>query len=364
MQGTVAALVGPRQLELKNFDLPDPGPGEVLLRVRRANVCGSDVHAFNYESPSLRHSVLGHEFVGEIAVLGAGVTVDFAGEPVNAGDRVVPVYFVTCRKCVACRRGLFNACLNSLREWSQPPDVPPHFRGGFATHFLVTQDHYFYKVPEHLADQAVAGANCGLAQVIFALDRAGLGAGDSLVVQGAGGLGLYASAVGKERGARVIVVEGMPDRLELARAFGADVTVDMTKHVTVEERVAELARHTDGEGGDVVLEVTGVAPAFAEAVQLVRVGGAVVSMGNLNVGQAHEILIAPGVITRKNVDIIGCLRYDPWYLRAALQFLGRHYDRYPFDALSDHDYALTDVVDAIHSGERRSVARTAVVMSG
>lgn len=361
--GIVAAMCGPEDLRLKEFDVPAPRPGSVLLKIRRANVCGSDLHIFHYQSPALRQAVLGHEFVGEVLALGAGVDADFAGEPVAAGDRVVPVYYLTCRRCPSCLRGEFNLCQNGLREWAAPPQVPPHFRGGFATHYMVHPDQHFYRVPESLPDRVVAGANCGLAQVIFALDRIGLRAGETLVVQGAGGLGLYASSVGRELGARVIVVEREPERLRLAERFGAHEVIDMAALPDADARIARVQKLTEGQGADVVLEVTGVAAAFPESVGLVRTGGRVVSMGNINVGSGNEVALAPGLLTRKNARVQGYLRYDPWYLHRALRFLAAAGDRYPFGELSDRDFSLDQILDALRSGEQRSVARAAVVMS-
>ena len=105
MRGRVAALVGPEHVAVKEFEVAEPEPGSVLLRIRRANICGSEVHMFHHRHPLLRRCVLGHEFVGEVVALGEGVESDYAGSPVAVGDRVIPVYFITCRRCAACLGG-------------------------------------------------------------------------------------------------------------------------------------------------------------------------------------------------------------------------------------------------------------------
>lgn len=361
MQGKVAAVVGPKRFEIKEYEVPEPAAGAVVLTVRRANVCGSDIHQFHYDSPALREAVLGHEFVGEVLSLGAGVTQDNAGVPVAVGDRVVPVYYVTCRHCAACLRGDFGMCANSLREWSKNPDTAPHFLGGFGTHYYVNEDQYFFKVPDELDDQIVAGANCGLSQMLFALDRTRLTAGSTLVVQGAGGLGLYAVAVAKERGIRVIVIDGVPERITLAKNFEADHVVDMNEYTTTDARAARVLELTGGAGADVVLEVTGASVAFVEAVALARVGGEVLSVGNLNVGERFEVSLSPGVITRKSLRVQGVLRYDPWYLHRALDFLVRTHERFPFESLTKEAHTFDDIADAIRDGESRSVARASIV---
>jgi threonine dehydrogenase-like Zn-dependent dehydrogenase len=357
--GRIATLTGPEQVEVRSYEVPEPEPGAVLLRVRRANVCGSDVHQFHYESVALRNAGLGHEFVGEVTALGAGVATDFAGQPVAVGDRVVAVYYLTCHQCPPCLRAEFNSCVHGLASWVLPPDVAPHFRSAFATHYYVQPGQYFYKVPDGVSDAAVAGANCGLAQVLFVLDKVRLAAGETAVIQGAGGLGLYAAAVAADRGARAVVVDGITERLELARRFGADAVVDMREHTTPAARVAAVGALTGGLGADVVLEVTGVPAAFTEAIELARTGGRVASVGNLNA--AATVPISPGILTRKSLTVAGVLRYDPWYLHRAVAFLQRRGKDHPFDALTDQTYGLDRIVAALRSGESRSTARAAVV---
>jgi L-iditol 2-dehydrogenase len=361
VKGKVAALVGPEEVEVKEFDVPEPEPGAVLVKVRRANVCGSEVHIYHFHHPLIRECVLGHEFVGEIAALGDGVTTDYAGNPVQLGDRVIAPYYLTCRKCPACLRGDFNLCQRAYAFWANPPEKEPHFTGAFATHYYVHPDQYFYKVPDDVPDEVVAGANCGLTQVLFGLRQVGLTAGDSLVIQGAGGLGLYAAAVGNDMGAQVIVVEGIPERIELAKRFGAESAVDMREHETAGERIEQVKALTDGYGADVVLEVTGVPAAFVEGVGLARPGGTLVEIGNVSVGEEHEVSLAPGLITRKMLRVQGFVRYQPWFLHRALRFLERKHRDHPFDALSDREYGLEDVGEAIEREEGKKVARPAIV---
>lgn len=361
MAGRVAALVGPETVEVKEFDVPDPGPGALVVRVRRANVCGSEIHIWRFKHPLIRNAVLGHEFVGEVLALGEGVRTDYAGQPVRAGDRVVAAYFLTCRRCAACLRGDFNLCQDAYRFWASPPEREPHFTGAFATHYYVHPDQYFYRVPDAVPDAAVAGANCGLAQVLYGLHTAALSAGETVAVQGAGGLGLYAAAVARDAGARVIVIDGVRERLDLARRFGAHELVDIGEHAGVEARAGAVQDLTGGFGADVVLEVTGVPAAFAEALHLVRPGGRVVEIGNVNVGADAETSLPPGLITRKGIRIQGLVRYQPWYLHRALRFLERLHAAHPFGALTDREYGLDEVAESIRRAESRGAARPVIV---
>jgi L-iditol 2-dehydrogenase len=157
------------------------------------------------------------------------------------------------------------------------------------------------------------------------------------------------------------VIEASSERLELARRFGADATVDLHDHPAVEARSAIVRELVGRRGADVVIELTGVPAAFGEALELVRPGGTIVSIGNVNVGEAHEIALSPGLITRKAVRVRGFVRYEPWYLHRALRFLERRQHLHPFDQLSDREYSLDEVGEAIARGEERRVSRPAIV---
>lgn len=362
MRGTVVVLVEPKHTELREYDVVDPGPGEVLMEVSRANVCGSELHIWRGHHPTVKMgSVLGHEMMGRVLALGEGVQTDYAGASLRPGDRVVCAYFITCRKCSACQAGRFNLCVNCYRYWSQLADTPPHFHGGFATHYYVHPDQYLYKVPADVPDAAAASANCALSELLFGLDQAALASGEQVVVQGAGGLGLCALAVAKARGARTIVIDGVPRRLELAHRFGADLVIDLREHETPEARAARVQALTGGAGADVAVEVTGVPAAFAESIHLVRPGGRVVELGNISPG--HTTPFDPGTLTRRGVQIIGTIRYHPWYLKRALDFLVTTRGRYPFEALLDAEYPLRDVGKALEDSDQRRITRASLVMS-
>jgi D-arabinose 1-dehydrogenase-like Zn-dependent alcohol dehydrogenase len=361
MKGKAAVLMGKMEVAVKQFDLPSVEPGAVLVEVIKANVCGSDVHIWHGLHPVIKKGVvLGHEFIGRIFKLGEGVTTDYAGAPVKVGDRVVAPYYLTCLKCPPCLRGELALCQNAYKFTASPPETPPHFHGSYATHYYIHSNQYFYKVPDGLPDGVAAGANCGLSQVYYGLDQANLSMGETVVIQGAGGLGLHASAVGKEKGAKVVIIEGAPERLKLAKAFGADHLIDLSQFSKVEERVEQVKKISGSDGADVVLEVSGVPASFSEALQLVRPGGRVISIGNILVGPEFEISVCPGVITRKSIIVKGIVRYAPWYLYRSLQFLQRNLGKYPYEKFSDREYALTEVQEALVRSEKRTIGRAII----
>ena len=357
--GELAFLREPDAVEVREYPVPDPEPGAVVCEVVRANVCGSELHIWRGEHPLIRDGVLGHEALCRVSELGEDVTTDDAGTPIEPGDLIVPAYFATCGRCRYCGAGEFRLCENAYRHWSRSPEEWPHFHGTFATHYYVHADQFFYRVPEGIDESVAAGANCALSQVLCGFDAVDATVGDAVVVQGAGGLGLNAIAVARERGARTIVIDGVDSRLEMAEAFGADHTIDLREHDTVEARAERVRALTDGLGADVAVEVTGVPDAFSEGVELLRDGGRYLEMGNIVPGKTTEFDV--GRLTRKSVDVTSLMRYDPWYLREALDFLVDHGEAYPFDRLLDEAFDLVDVQDALARSGERSLTRATLL---
>lgn len=187
-KGRVAVMDEPEKLSYREYELPKPGPGAILLKVLRSNICGSELHIWRGQHPTKKKGVLGHEMIGEVHSLGEGVETDFAGEPIQKGDRIVSAYYITCRKCAACREGHFHLCEHAYDFWNQAPEVSPHFHGTFASHYYIHPDQYFYKVPDNVSEASAASANCALSQVYFGLDKSGVTYGQTIVIQGAGGL--------------------------------------------------------------------------------------------------------------------------------------------------------------------------------
>ncbi|HZZ45534.1 MAG TPA: zinc-binding dehydrogenase [Pseudonocardia sp.] len=357
MNGKVVFMSEPGRLELREYEVPDPEPGAAVAKVRRANVCGSEVHIFDGHHPLLKSAELGHEMVGEIAALGEGLTTDYAGRPLKVGDRISPVYFFTCRRCAPCSRGDLYACEHAYDWWTTSPDRWPHFHATLATHYYLHPNQAFYTIPDNVSDEVASIANCALAQVIFGLDRVNIQLDETVLVQGAGGLGLCAIAYAKERGARVIVIDGVASRLELAREFGADEVIDLSRTPERADRVARVMELT-GSGADVGIEVAGVPDAFAEGIHHLRMGGRYVEVGNISPGRYTEF--DPGLLTRRCLTLHAVNRYNPPYLDRALRFLSRVADRYPFDKLVSECFPLSETEAAIDQSRRRAVGRAAV----
>jgi threonine dehydrogenase-like Zn-dependent dehydrogenase len=358
--GHLAYLNGPKDIEFREYPVPDPDPHAVVTEVVRSNVCGSELHVWKGDHP-LQDCVLGHEALCRISDLGDAVETDSAGNPVSEGDLVAPVYFQTCQSCDFCRRGEFYACDNDYEHTGKSPDIWPHFHAPWGTHYYIYPDNHFYKIPDALEDHlnVTAAANCALSQVLFGIQKVGVDYKDTVVVQGAGGLGLNATVVANEFGAETIVIDGVDKRLTQAEAFGADHVIDFRVLDTVDARKERVEEITDGVGADVGIEVAGVPEAFVEGIELLRKGGRYLEMGNVRPG--HEVDFDPGRLTRKSIDITTAVEYDPWVLHDALEFLAATVDNYPYDQLIDASFALEDIDDALEASERRDVTRATIV---
>ncbi len=356
MKGRVAYIPTAHKIEFHEYDVPAPAPGGIVAAVTQTNVCGSEVHMWKGEF-GRRGVMPGHEMSGRVHSLGAGVSADSAGVPIREGDRIAPVYYTVCYRCANCVAGNHSACTNKTLG-ARHPDEPPHFTSTFATHYVIKPEQQFYKVPDNVPDVVASAANCAMSQVYWSLDRGRLAYGETLVVLGAGGLGLHAMAIAKARGARVIAVDGFDLRLKQARRFGADETVDMREFADADARGKRIRELCHG-WPDVVLEVAGVPEAFLEAMRLARIGGRVIEVGNIS--NALTIAIPPSLITFKSLEVVGVATYPPHYLKKSLDFLEQHIDRYPYRELCDATFPLSRAAEALDRSERREITRAGLL---
>jgi D-arabinose 1-dehydrogenase-like Zn-dependent alcohol dehydrogenase len=354
-------------MKILEYEVPAPEPGAVVLKTHLANVCGSDVHQWRGEFDVAKFGrpypqILGHEMTGEVARLGAGIDRDTAGEPLRVGDRVVFRYFYPCGRCRACLSGVTRACPEARAYLRKSCDEPPHFVGAFADHYYVFPGAAIFRVPGDLPDQAVAGINCALSQVVGGLQLAKLKLGDDVVVQGAGGLGVYACAAAREMGARrVIALDPIPERLALATAFGADETIDLRRYDTSEARVARVKELTRGWGADVVVEVAGHPRVVNEGLAMLGRTGRYLEIGNINPGLTYEA--DPSRLVFGNLTIFGMVYYEAEHLRQALDLVVRTKDRYPWANVISHTFPLERINEAFERSSKGEVTRAAIAFA-
>jgi L-iditol 2-dehydrogenase len=295
-----AVLTEPNQFEIEERDRPSPGPDDVLVAVRDVGICGSDVHYYEHgrigdyvvENPL----VLGHESAGEVVEVGENVS------GLAVGDRVALEPGVPCRRCAHCKRGDYHLC-----EDVTFMATPPH--DGAFTEYVSWPADFAYELPDTVS--TAEGALCEPLSVgIHACRRGGVGTGDTVLVTGAGPIGLLIMETARAAGATdVIVTDVVGEKIEFARERGADLAVDVSE-ADLAERVAE---HTDGVGADVVVEASGAVPSIKSTLDVVRRGGTVVLVG---LAAEAEVPFDVLDIIDNELDVHGSFRYKNTYAAA------------------------------------------------
>ena len=272
MRGVV--FLGERELEIRDFPDPAPGPGEVVIEVKASGMCGSDLKFYRASKDggaaalglgTLAGPVIaGHEPCGVVAAVGPGVSEREA----RIGRRVMIHHYKGCGVCGHCRTGWSQMC----REGSIVYGATGH---GAHADFMLAPADTLVPLPDELSFETGAAISCGTGTAFGALRRLGLPGYDTIAIFGQGPVGLSATQLAAAMGARVIAVDPSPERRALAAEFGADALVDPA----AADPVAAIRELTRGELADKALDCSGAAPARAAAVRATRAWGTVCYVG-------------------------------------------------------------------------------------
>lgn len=291
-----AVLEAAGRTSIRSVPLPEPGAGMVRLRVRRAGICGSDLHYFEHGCCGAfvptRPFVLGHEFTAEIAALGDGV------DGLTVGDRVTANPARACGVCDHCKGGRGNLCRRTIMLGSASTTPPTD--GAFAE-FVVVRADQCHPLPSGMDDGAGAMLE-PLAVALHAVKRAGTVSGRRVLVTGGGPIGVLVALTAKAFGAVPValsdVVEG---RRATARTLGVEATLD-----PISPRLADEVRELAGEGFDVVFEASGAKAALRQAFDLVRPGGTIVQIGTLG---TEDVPLPANQLMVREISLVGSMRY-------------------------------------------------------
>lgn len=333
-------------LVVEEIEVPEPGPGEVLVRVKACGLCGTDLKmvrgAFQERGwpPSLPF-VIGHEWSGEVSTLGDGLE-DFGLRP---GDRVVAENHVGCGRCPMCRSGRYNLC---EKAGTQGYRLYGHTAPGALAEYAVRPAQMLHHLPDSVSPLEGALVNQG-ALTVHALRRVEFLPGSTLAVFGPGLLGLLTVAVAAASGASQILMVGRGGRLDLAAKMGAEI-VDYEK----EDPVAGVRRLTTGRGVDYVFDCTGDPSVPAQAIGAVRRGGQVAILG-LSGGKHAEIDVDR--LTLDEVDLVG-VRSSPNAYPAMIALMQS--GKVDLSPLVTHVYPLEKVREALAALESREAVRPIV----
>lgn len=326
-------------------DDPSPAaPGDVVVRVAAAGLCGSDLHVYRGREPGLdAGTVMGHELCGEVVAAGGGVT------RWRAGDRVVAPFSTACGDCFYCRRELPSRCARGeLFGWVA---AGRGLEGGQAEYVRVPlADATLVAMPPELPAERALLAGDVLATGWFGAANGGVAPGDTVAVVGCGAVGISACLAARELGAaRVVALDPAADRRRLAERFGGEGVAPEAAG----ERVAEA---TGGRGADVVVEAVGSPAATRLAWELVRPGGTISAVG---VHHEPALAIAPGALYDKNLTYRAGRCPARALMPRLLELLAR--GGWPFDELVSHRLPLAEGPAAYAAFDRREPGWSKVV---
>ncbi len=357
-----ATLVEPGHYELREYPLPEPQPGCVLVKMELSGICGTDKHTFQgyttqYGGRSLEFPIIqGHENVGTIAAIGGdGHYTDFEGVPLQLGDRVVVGANVCCGQCYYCRHDFPYYCCEKTTDYGNnlSAKYPPHLFGGWSQYLYIVPGSFLVKVPDDLPSEVAVLAE--IFAVSVGLDRAkqmsafpneSFRFDDAVVVLGVGPLGMCFLMKARMLGAgKIIAIDLSQYRLDFAQKLGADYAVDAAKYSRA-ERLQIVKDLTNGRGADMVIECAGVPSAIPEALEMLRVGGLLIEAGNFS--DLGEVSISPHRhLCAKKARFLSVGGEEPAAYGPGMRQMARYMKHYPLREFVSHRFALKDVNEAM-----------------
>jgi threonine dehydrogenase-like Zn-dependent dehydrogenase len=331
MRGVV--FLGERQLELREFPDPTPGPGEVVLEIKASGMCGSDLHTYRAKGGTAAIGIrgrtepviAGHEPCGVVAAVGPEVSAAQA----QVEQRVMNHHYHGCGVCKHCRAGWSQMCL----EGSTVYGVSGH--GGHAPYMKVPA-YTLVPLPAALSFVAGAAISCGTGTAYGALRRLNLSGRDTIAIFGQGPVGLSATLLAKTMGARVLALDVSAERLALAESFGADVTIDPNAN----DPITAIKDLTHGEGTDLALDCSASPVARAAAVRSTRAWGTVCFVGE---GNTVTLDVSPDMI-RKQLTVLASWTFSSIGQADCARFIADR--QISVDRLFTHRFTLDQAEEA------------------
>lgn len=361
-----ATLVAPGKYELREYPLPEPDPGCVLVKMEISGICGTDKHT--YQGYTVQYSgagegkqipfpiIQGHENVGTVAAIGGdGSYTDFEGVPLAVGDRVVVGANVTCGQCYYCRHDFPYYFCQNMTDYGNNLSAakPPHLFGGWSQYIYIVPGSFLCRVPDELPSEVavlteVMAVTVGLdrAKQMSAVPNESFLFDDLVVVLGVGPLGMCFLMKARMLGAGTIVAIDLSDyRLAFAKRLGADYILDAAT-TSAAERLDFVRDLTHGRGADVVVECAGVPKTIPEALEMLRLGGVLVEAGNFS--DLGDVAISPHRhLCSKSVRILGVGGEEPASYGPSLRQMARYMRFYPLREFVSHRYPLQAVETAV-----------------
>jgi threonine dehydrogenase-like Zn-dependent dehydrogenase len=357
-----AVMAGPRRpLETRAFPAPRPERDGAVIETVASEVCGTDVHLHHGQLPGVPYPIIpGHVSCGRVLETG-GALRDVEGRAIVPGQ-LVTFYdvFGICGSCWHCLVAKAGTRCPHRRVYGITTSADDGLLGGWAERIELKPGVRILPLPPGLAVEDFMGGGCGLPTGFHAVERAGIELGDTVVVQGSGPVGLNSAVFAQLRGAARVLVVGAPrTRLEAARRLGAEEVLDIGAVPRADERVRWVRDRTSGRGADVVVEASGNPAALGEGLEMVRVAGRYVVVGQYT--DAGDATLNPHRhINRRHVTILGCWGYEYTHLHRAVAMMAKHRDRFRWAELITRTYALEDAGQALSDMEQLAVVKAVI----
>lgn len=298
-----AMLYGVKDLKVENIDKPTVGLGEVLVRVKAATTCGTDLKIFQrgyVEGVIELPTVFGHEWAGEVVEVSEELSWPKKGMRVRAGNSA------PCLRCRMCQRGDYNLCEDMMWLW-----------GAYAEYIKIPSRMVainMQEIPSHLTFEEAAITE-PLACVLHGAEKANVKLGNTVAIIGAGPIGLLHLLVAKKMGTeKVIVSDLVEERLQVAQKLGAEIV-----NASQDNPIEKIKEFTEGYGADVVIEAIGLPATWEQALKMVRKGGTVLEFGGCPPGT--EIKVRTELLHYGQVTVLGTFHATPLHFRKALNLL-------------------------------------------
>lgn len=345
-----AYLSGPNKLELKQVEMPEINDEQVLIKVKASGICGSDLECYTGHSKEGRYDIApyipGHEWSGEVVEMGKNVS------SLKKGDKVTSDCVLACGKCANCKSGLHTASCENMREVGFMPNSP----GGMGEYFAL-DEKYLHKLPDDMSFEEGALVEPFSVSYFGIWGQGGhVDASDDVVVYGAGPIGLFAAAIAAVAGAKVIVVEPIENRRQVAMKLGATDVID-PKTQNVKDTVWEM---TEGRGADLVVEAAGEDEAIASCFEAAGHNGRIRLIGH-SIGRKVPAEI--GLTIWKALSVQGQAG-SPFFFPRTIRFMSRAKKRIPYWEIITHKFTLGQVQEAFDFAlkEREETIKALITM--
>lgn len=354
----VAMLTSLKNIEVKEFDVPELNDNDILVKVEGCGVCGTDVHEWRADPFGIIPVTLGHEGTGEIVYLGKNIKTDTAGNPIKVGDKLV-TSVISCGECYICRNHPANTNLcDKQGVFGLIPHNPEQpLTGWFSTHILIRGKGatYFVVNDLNLKERMILELAC---VCVHALKRANgtglLNFNSKVLLQGLGPVGLVMLSVLRAAGINhIIAIDGTPKRLEMAKKLGAKTIINFREVPDLKDRVKLVKEAANGVGADFAFQCTGAPAAAKDIYEYIRRGGGLCEMGFF-VNNGEYSINPHFAMCNKEINVVGSWDYSADDYPTTMAFLRQAREmNIPVTDLITHTFPLDKLNEAMETNVKQ-----------